>query len=209
MLGERLETPISRAVREGSEAVLRLMDEDGGQRLYTWLSLIFLKAHIKNREFRWHLDARKGTEKISDFHVWEDLHHIHTVVRAYFTGATVDLEAIGSFLTLMIRQETSPNNFDFADFTDAQTLMLRIEELAFIVVFIDSGAVLNLFNSTLSRLGTSVSELQLKEIFAEFAFLNLHLAKRPIFKSEFHLATEQHRIVAERPDQIELRPIDL
>jgi hypothetical protein len=83
-----------------------------------------LKTHLKDRSFRWHRDARKGAEKISDFHTWEDLHHVHCLVRSFYNNAFVDRSAIGSFLLLPARSLLYADRFDFGDLSEAQTIML-------------------------------------------------------------------------------------
>jgi hypothetical protein len=209
LMGREIEEPIRDVVSGGIESINQLIEAGGLLKLYVWLGLIFLKAHLKDRQFRFHLDARRSDHRISDFHRWEDLHHIHCVVRCFFNGCEVTQGAIGSFLSMPVRQECSPDTFDFANYSDAQTLLLRSKDAAVIAVFNDSGGAMSRFSVMLDRIRFPVSELQLSEIAVELALLNLHLKIRPSFQSLIDLKAERYRIIATRPELCELREIDL
>lgn len=208
MMGELIEKPVSDAVLGGVEAINKFVEKGGLLKIIVWMGLIFLKTHLKDRELRFNLDARKGTEKISDLHPWDELHHLHCIVRCFYNDCHVEQEAVGSFLTLPVRKDASWEKFDFADFTYEQTMLLRLDEVGMLAVFNDSGAAVNLFWQRLKRIKGAVSELQLREIMAELAFLNCHLKKRPTFHSEFDMKKEIYRILAKRPLEIELEDLD-
>jgi hypothetical protein len=53
-------------LREGGEGVTELVGKDDGRLLWRWLALIFLKAHIKHRDLRWHLNRTLGEVRIAD-----------------------------------------------------------------------------------------------------------------------------------------------
>ena len=172
------------------------------------MGLIFLKMHLKDREIRFHLDARKGNTKISDLQTWEELHHLHCVVRCFYNGCYIEPGALGSFLAIEVQQDASPEMFDFVDFSHAQTLMLRINDIAILSVFNDAGAVLSRFWPHIERITGAVSDLQLREIVAEFAFLNLHLKGRSTFHSEINFMSEAYSILAKCPTEVELHELD-
>lgn len=211
LMGERIEDPISEVVKAGTDATLDFIAKGGFPQFYIWMGLIFLKLHLKDRAFRYHLDTRKGDEKISDFHVWEDLHHLHSVVRCFVNGAVVDREAVGSFLTLPVRKDASPDRFDFADISPGQALMLRLDDMAYFAVFNDSGGALNGYQSHLQRIaGGPISEPQAREVLVELAFVNLQTKERPKFMSAIDRAQQTYRIVAARPPHFEMvEPLDL
>ena len=85
MLGERVETPVSAIVKGGISSVAHHLQKHGPWLFYIWLSLLFLKTHLRDRDFRWHPDERQKTSHISEAYDWEELHHIHCVARAFFT----------------------------------------------------------------------------------------------------------------------------
>lgn len=208
LMGERIEKPMSVLVAAGHTAFNDYVAGGKLLNVYVWLGLIFLKTHLKDRAFRWHLDARKGAEKIADLHAWEDLHHIHCLVRCFYNGTYVEREAVGSFLTVPMRDEPPGVRFDFADLSEAQTLMLRLDDFAVFAVFNDSGGAMNWFYQRYDRITGPLSALQARECMADLAFLNLHLEPRPAFRTETNLAAETSRIVAQRGDTPEMRTLD-
>ena len=77
MMGELIEKPMGEVVSGGAKAIFEFIEKGGLLKLVVWMGLIFLKLHLKDRDFRLHLDSRKGEETISGFHTWDELHHIH------------------------------------------------------------------------------------------------------------------------------------
>lgn len=199
LMGEIVEKPISEVVRDGVDAINDFVSKGGLLKIFVWMGLIFLKTHLKNRSHRVHLDARKGEEKISDEYEWEYLHHIHSVVRCFYTGCFVEREAIGSFLGILVKAPESQGRFDFSDLHFAQTMLLRLDDMAMLTVFDDSGGAMNYFVQKLEKITGPVSSIQLREIMVELAYLNLHLKERPTFYTEYDLANEHCRIIGKRP----------
>jgi hypothetical protein len=183
--------------RRTPEAVAEFIRE-AGLNMFIWMGIIFLKTHLKDRKFRVHLDQRIGKEKISDQYEWDYLHHIHSVVRCFYTGCRVEHEAIGSFLALPVRAQASTEQFDFGDLYLAQSMFLRLDEMAMLAVFNDSGAAMSWFWQKLEKITGPVSDLQLREIMVEFAYLNLQLKERPTFHTDCNILEETCRIVGKR-----------
>ena len=208
LMGREIETPMSELVRAGHTAFNDYAANGGLLNIIVWLGLIFLKTHLKDRSFRWHRDARLGNERISDFHTWEELHHLHCLVRCFYNGAHVDQAATGSFLTLPTRTGLSAERFDFVDLSEGQTLMLRLDGFAVFAVFNDSGGAMNWFHEKAKLISGPVSELQAREIAAELAYLNLHLDPRPIFHTETNLFQQTSNIRATRSPAPEMAPFD-
>jgi hypothetical protein len=114
-MAELFETPISKLVSEGYQAVRAALQRGAGNWLFVWLALIYLKTHLKDRELRYHLDARKGIESMSDLYAWEELHHIHCMARAFSTDVFIDSNVYGSLLVLPSKTGTLVGDFDYAD----------------------------------------------------------------------------------------------
>ena len=208
MMGDLVENPVAKVVSGGATAINKFVENGGLLKMFVWMGLMFLKAHLADRDFRLDLDARKGGGNIGDLHAWDDLHHLHCIVRCLYNDCEVEPEAIGSFLSLPVRREASPDAFDFADFSYAQTMLLRLDDLGLLAVFNDSGAAMTFFWRCLEKITGAVSELQLREVMVELAFLNQHLKSRPAFCSEFDMEKERYRIRAKRPPQPELVEMD-
>ena len=203
LMGEVIERPISEVVLKGGDAINDFVSKGGGLNMIVWMGLIFLKTHLKDRMLRFHRDTRNGKELIADYYDWESLHHIHSVVRCFYTGCFVDKEAIGSFLSIPVKPQASSDRFDYGDLYLAQTMLLRLDDTAMLVVFNDSGAAMSYFWQQLEKITGSLSELQLHEIMAELAFLNLQLKERPQFCTEYDSVNDTCRIIGIRPKQLE------
>jgi hypothetical protein len=206
-MGRVIETPISRAVQAGTAAVIDYIQKDGGLKFFIWMGLIFLKIHLKDRAIRVEPDLRKASEKIGDRYEWDDLHHLHCVVRSFYSACEVAPEAIGSCLALPVRTEGSEERFDLGDFSFAQTMLLRLDDTALITVFNDASIVNGWLGKMMRRITGPVSKLQLREILAEYSYLNLRLKERPVFQTEGHTLTETCRIIAHR-GSMELDDVD-
>ena len=208
MMGDLVENPVAKIVLGGKLAVDEFVENGGLLKIFVWMGLIFLKVHLRDRFFRQSRDLRENERKIGDLHSWDDLHHLHCIVRCFYNDCEVESGAIGSFLSLPARCEVSPDTFDFADFSFQQTMLLRFDDLGLLTVFDDSGAAMAFFCRHLEKITGAVSELQLREIMVELALLNQHLKQRPTFYSEFDMANERYCIRAKRPPMPQLVEMD-
>jgi hypothetical protein len=206
-MGAQIEETISEALRDGHGSLSAFLQEGGGFKLFVWMGLIFFKTHLKDQQFREHLDTRVESRKIGDQYEWQDLHHLHCVVRSFYTNCTVEPEAMGSLLIVPVQDRVATDNFDFADLYLSQAMMLRLGDVAIFAVFNDSHGALNYFQRHLERIDGPLSSVQLREILVELAYLNLHLEKRPEFMSKFDPEGEECRIVGIRPS-LNLKKLD-
>jgi hypothetical protein len=200
MMGRLIEEPISEVIQGGINAINAFIKRGHGLVMFVWMGLMFLKTHLKDRALRFHLDARRNDQKIADGYEWEHLFHVHSICRCFYTECSVEPEAIGSFLVIPVKSKAPADPFDFADLYLAQTMILRLDDIGLAVVFNDSCGAMSYFRRKVHKITGPVSELQLREIMVELAFLNLHLRERPQFHSEFDLVNETCRIIAARPE---------
>jgi hypothetical protein len=66
LMGRQIEERISKVLNAGPEAVQKHIAEGNGLEFFVWLGLIFLKVHLKDREFRIHHDLREPDDRIGD-----------------------------------------------------------------------------------------------------------------------------------------------
>ena len=201
-MGEELEAPIRELFDRGYDAVAEHLKAEGPWRLFCWMCLIFLKTHLKDNALRFHKDRRKGEERIGELHAWTDLHHIHCMARAFYTRCQLKVEALGSLLVLPAKILPYGESFDYCDLSVAQTMLLRIDGTALIAVFDDSQACASAALDELRKVTGPLSPLQLREIAVRLAANNIHLAERPLFRSDIDVFNEEYSIVGQRPDQI-------
>lgn len=202
-MGVEFEEPISAMFAGGYDSVCAELSENGPLRLFQWLSLMFLKTHLKDKYLNYHRDRRKGEMKIAEFHSWDDLHHIHCVARSFFSGCDLDQRVLGSIFVIPAKVRPHYDDFDFIDLSRAQTMLLSIGETAIVAVLNDSQAVAQMAVDDLTqKIGGPLSPIQLREVAAIFASINLQLQPRPRFCSEIDIFNETCRIVADCPEQI-------
>lgn len=203
-MSDIFETPISRLHNQGLNAISGYMRDNGPWLIFKWLSLIFLKTHLKDTSLRLHLDSRKGSEKLADLYTWEDFHHIHCTARAFYTGAKLDAPVLGSLMILPAKTGMPLGDFDYADLYAAKTMLLRLGEIVFVAALMDSCAAFNLTKDLMSKITGFLSPLQAREVMSHFAFINMHLQDRPDFFSEFKPAENQYFITARHAPKVKM-----
>lgn len=186
LLGDTVEKPISEIIKGGYASVSAFVQKNGPWDLFAWMNLIFLKTHLKDRSLRFSLDAREGSEKISEFYDWSPMHHIHCIVRAYYTKATLDPRLMGSVLVLPAKTRPHFGIFDYADFSIHKAMLIRLGETAIVCVLDDACATLSLIRDRLfPKIGGALSPLQLREVLSRVAHANAAITTRPQFHTEF------------------------
>jgi hypothetical protein len=141
-MATEFEDPISEAFAEGYEGVANLMRSGRANLLWRWLALIYLKLHLKHRELRWHLQRQLGDTKMSEAYDWTQLHHIHCVVRSFYTGAIIDPKVYGSLFVWPASDVEDTESFDVANLLPAASILIRIGAVTALAVLNDSGFVM-------------------------------------------------------------------
>lgn len=183
LLGERLETPVSQLLDGDYTEVMQRLDEPNLRLLFTWMTLLFFKVHIKDRSVRVHKDLRLGSEAIGDFYDWGDMHHLHAIARSPFTKASLMPEVIGSIRVYEIAGQLTNEGYDYLDFTFDQTVIVRLGRIGIVATLNDSTAAESVWSDRLDLIDGPIAELQLREIGAMFAVANRDLIERPVFAS--------------------------
>ena len=202
LMGEKIEQPVRELINRGFDAVAEYIHKNGYRLFFVWLNLIFLKTHLKDKKCNLHLDSRQGNGMISDFYPWERLHHIHCIARSFYTRCQLDSQVMGSFLLLPATVEDHYDNFDYGDLYDSKAVLLRLDDICFITILNDSGFSHYCFQNYLKLISGALSPIQLREIQAHLAFINLNLKERPQFYSKTDFKREHYEILANLPDQI-------
>jgi hypothetical protein len=209
LLGEVFEHPISSLISQGYGSVTQYLKNNGPWLFFNWLALIFIKTHLKDKSLKLHRDSRKGNERIADLYAWEELHHIHCVARSFYTGCEIDSRVLGSFFVLPAETDKYIENFDYGDQYAAQSILLRLGDIAFISVLNDSRTTFNILRDDFEKISAPLSPIQLREFMIRCAFINLNLKERPRFYSEFDPGRAYHRIAANVPNELDWNEGDL
>lgn len=206
-LGKNIEIPVSKLLKLPYSEIFDAItsNQSNLHLLFKWLMLIFFKTHLKDLEFNWNLDIRKGTEKIGETYDWQEMHHIHCMIRKDYTNAIVDTSTIGSIFIVPAIQHSSVEPFDFVDNKDAKTIMIRLDEFCIICVLNDSCGTYSLLKDFIANLKGALTPFQLREIFTHTVYINLNLKERPVYYSQFFITGEYH-IKAKIPAIAELVP---
>ncbi|MBI3351353.1 MAG: hypothetical protein HY036_02120 [Nitrospirae bacterium] len=144
-MGDIFENKISPASVD-LKSFSQLVNSHGSQYIFCWLSLIFIKTHLKDAILPLEQDRRKGTANIGEsFYAYETLHHIHCISRSFYTDANWENWVLGSLLIGPAKIMDGVESFDFADDYNAKSVMLRLSDFFIIAVFDDAGAVFTTF----------------------------------------------------------------
>lgn len=196
-LSRVFETPLSAAFAGGFAGIDALLREEGSERLFVWMALIFLKLHLKDGRLREHRDRRLGDRMIGDQYIWENFHHLHALVRVDHTGAEVDDAVFGSLMVMELHAEGADGfSFDMASLTEAQALYLRLGDVALFAIFNDSCASLQGLRDMQEAITGPLNPLQAREFFAQLAACNLHLENRPCYSTQLGEGSDSVGIVA-------------
>lgn len=200
LLSQTFEQPLSDVCRGGHAAVADHMRAGYSGQLFLWLALIFLKSHLKDLELARHLDRRKGAERVGDAHPWEEVHHIHCLVRSVHTGAVIGPEAVGTLVLFPAALEPDVPPFDLIDLTELQTIVLRMDDIVVAAVLNDSGAVRLGLRGVFEQISGPLTAVQVRELAAHLACCNAHLLNRPRFQTRIDLKQPPHVFVEAEHD---------
>ena len=206
-LAKLLEDPVSDAFKQGWDGIANFIRENGPLALVSWLALLFVKVHLKEKTNRIHADQRLGDATVADKLNWIELHHAYCVARAGYAKSIIDPAAIGSLFFGPARIDEGRGQFDYVDITEAQAMYFRLGPVFVIHVLNDASAAHSvIWEKWLSgHKFAAFSVLQSRELLAHFAYVNLQLKKRPKFRTVLDLDRWCTKIVVERSAQIELK----
>ena len=183
-LSRVLETPLSSLILSGFSDVAVYVEENGPEKLFVWMCLIFIKTHLKDESIRMHRDHSESNSSIAhelDYNR-EAFHHAYCLARSPYTKAQIQKDALGSFILFPVEESTTRENFDFIDASYALTLGIIIGDVGMISVFGDAGAVLGaLQERIIQRLNGSLNHNQFRELVSQFACCRIHLKDNPRF----------------------------
>jgi|25_taG_2_1085351.scaffolds.fasta_scaffold03530_1 hypothetical protein len=203
-LGEIYEKPISNLLSKSYKEVVTEIEKDPNitKLIFKWLSLIFLKTHLKDKSLLAERDRRIDKGYLADHYYWEDIHHIHCITRSHHTNATIENNVLGSTFILPAMAIDRFGGFDYVDSQTGKTVMIQIGEIALIATLNDSCAGSTLFTENFKKITGALSPFQLREIVAHLNFINLSLEERPVYKSMVN--SKEHIIQAEIPEKLSL-----
>jgi hypothetical protein len=206
LMGEKMEQPIRELIEAGFDAVSQYVEEEGGQLFFIWLALIFIKTHLNDKHLRRNL-KQKDSEMIADAYDWGLLHHIHCIARSFYTGCEIPVEKIGSFV--MIDVDTNNQElFDYLALHDFRSILLRLDNICFIVVFDDSCGSLVRCNHVLENISGMTSPIKAREILVHLSYANESIKNRPEFYTMVDVGLEQSVMGVNLPEDLEFNDFE-
>ena len=198
-LGREFEEPISAVVTEGYDAVLELVSDEGGRLdLLLWLSLIFLKSHLKDCEFRENLDLRLPDGTIGENYAPGLFHHLFCIVRARLFEVTYAGPIAGTIIVKKVTNFAQHGDYDFKDNWITRTIYIRIKDICIISSLSDQGSGAWMLKDKLKRVPSEISIPQSRELFGDLIAARMHLTEEPKYRSIFDRKSGELLVVAER-----------
>ncbi len=145
-----------------------------------------------------------GDDPISSDYEWGLLHHIHCMIRTLQNGISISNECLGSLFVLPAKTAEHLDKYDYRDVYAANTILLRINDIAFLAVLDDSCAALIFFSDHYKRLSAPLSPIQLREVLSHLTLLNGKLKYRPSYSTKIDPSTGEVVIIAQLPESMEL-----
>lgn len=204
-LGDNYEKPISKLLSKSYKEIVSDIRQDPEivNLIFIWLSVIFLKTHLKDKSLLTERDQRKKEGFLADNYYWEDMHHIHCITRSHYTNAKIENEVFGSTFILPAIATHLDGGFDYIDSLTGKTIMIQLGEIALIATLNDSGAGSTFFMEFMKKITGPLSTFQLREIVAHLNFINLSLKERPEYKSKISEKGE-YKIQAVLPETLSI-----
>lgn len=181
LLGEMVETPISKLLDGNFADVVERIEMQGPELLFTWLSLLFFKIHLKDRSVAVHKNRNMGSEVIGALYDWPSFHHVHAVARSPYTKASLLPGVVGSLRIVEIDDDPNTDPFDYLNYSFEQTIAVRLGRLGIVAVLNDAGGAAHAWQHKLELITTPIATIQLKEVAAMLAVANDAIITRPQF----------------------------
>ena len=190
LLNREYEVPISNIIKGGFEQIQQAISTSKGRKLFfCWMALIFIKKHLKDREYPLERNPNKsdGRTIAEEHHDFVELHHIYCLARQAFSKAHINPNVYGTLFVLEAElYEEKSENYSSDSNTNGSTMMLRINDACIFVVFNDMQTCCIRLAQRGFFPGVDIGPLsfiQAKEIFTHLAYTNLSMTTRPSYGS--------------------------
>ena len=205
-LGKTYEEPISELLSKSYSEIIKEISKkpEITQFLFKWLSLIFIKTHLKDKTLLKERNKRIDAGFLSDNYYWEEMHHIHCIARSHYTKAKIENFVFGTLIIVPALYIENTDGFDYLDNEIGKAIMLKLGEFCIIAILNDSCAGFTLYNENISKIRGPLSPFQVRDIFAHLTFINLNIKERPIYYSRFSNSLDEYQIKSTLPKYVEL-----
>lgn len=183
-LAKVYETPLSNILKPKYNDFKASVTQDDAKLIFKWLSLIFIKNHLKGKERRFELDRRIESSTIADTFDWGPMHHVWCVARSYYSQADIGELVYGTMIAIPIVEEGGNCDFDYMDSHSTRVIAVKIGDYAIVAILDDAKFFSSVYEDFIDKIkGKQLSFIQLREVVSRMEAVNININNRPIFKS--------------------------
>lgn len=180
-LGKELEVPVSKLLSGGYQSYLEHAQDVGEWRLFVWLCLLFFKTHYKDKSLRLFRDKREPSHSIAEIYEWEELHHIHCIIRSAVVVQEIEGGVLGTVSVFRTKTSDMYSAYDYHDLYAPRTMMIRMGDIGIVAALNDAGAADIIFSKQIPTITGPLSPIQIREVLAHYSYINDQLQERPRF----------------------------
>jgi hypothetical protein len=183
-LAKVYETPLSNILKPKYTDFKARVTQDDRKHIFKWLSLIFIKNHLKDKERRFELDCRIESPTISGTYDWGLMHHIWCVARSHHSQADISELVYGTMIAIPIVEEGENCSFDYVDSHSARVIAIKVGDYAIVAILDDAKFFSSVYKDFIDKIkGKQLSFIQLREVVARMEAVNININNRPTFNS--------------------------
>jgi hypothetical protein len=183
-LAKVYETPLSNILKSKYKDFKANVTQDDAKLIFKWLSLIFIKNHLKGKDRRFELDRRIKSPTLCDIYDWGPMHHIWCVARSHYSQADIGELVYGTMIAIPIVEEGGNCDFDYMDSHSTRVIAVKIGDYAVVAILDDAKFFSSVYEDFIDKIkGKQLSLIQLREVVSRMEAVNININNRPFFKS--------------------------
>ncbi len=190
-LARTYETPLSKILKPNYKDFLASVTQDDEKLIFKWLSLIYTKSHLKDKERRLELDLRIKSPTIADTYDWGPLHHIWCVARSHYSKAIMSDLVYGTLMFIPLIENGGGCSFYYTDSHSARVIAIKVGDYALVAILDDVKFFKLVYEDFINKInGKYLSLMQLSEVVSRMCGVNINIVDRPSFTSYLDIKCE-------------------
>ena len=178
------ETPLSNILKPKYKDFIANVTQEDGKLIFKWLSLVFIKNHLKDKERLCELDRRIKSPTISETYDWGLMHHIWCVARSHYSQADISELVYGTMIAIPIVEEGENCSFDYIDSHSSRVIAVKVGDYAIVAILDDAKFFSSVYEDFIHKIkGKRLSLIQLSEVVSRMCAVNINIKNRPTFNS--------------------------
>jgi len=178
------EAPLSNILKPKYKDFIANVTQEDGRLIFKWLSLVFIKNHLKDKERLYELDRRIKSPSISETYDWGPMHHIWCVARSHYSQANINELVYGTMMVIPVVEEDSNCSFDYIDSHSSRVIAVKVGDYAIVAILDDAKFFSFVYEDFIDKIkGKRLSLIQLSEVVSRMCAVNTNIKNRPTFNS--------------------------